>query len=157
VVSNSNRRHILYKPAFYTVEGYITDTGLACAAQAISSPMAIGGHPLWGALFETAVVAEVRKQCSFLSPKPKMYHWRTYGGAEVDIIIEHDGRFYPIEAKAGSNPSRRDTSGIFAFRQRYPDMVVEKGLILAPVERAIPLSENDYAVPWDLRATPKIT
>ena len=28
-----------------------------------------------------------------------MYHWRTYGGAEVDIIIEYDGRFYPIEVK----------------------------------------------------------
>jgi uncharacterized protein len=133
-------------------KGYISDTGLACAAQAISSPMAIGGHPLWGALFETAVVAEIRKQCSFMSPKPNMYHWRTYAGAEVDIIIEYDGRVYPIEAKAGTNPGRRDTSGISAFRQRYSNMVVEKGLVLAPVERVIPLSENDYAVPWDTSA-----
>jgi uncharacterized protein len=130
-------------------KGYISDTGLACAAQAISSPMAIGGHPLWGALFETAVVAEIRKQCSFMSPKPKMYHWRTYAGAEVDIILEYDGRIYPIEAKAATNPSRRDTSGISAFRHRYPEMVVGKGLVLAPVERIIPLSETDYAVPWD--------
>lgn len=132
-------------------KGYISDTGLACAAQAISSPTAIGGHPLWGALFETAVVAEVRKQCSILSPKPKMYHWRAYGGAEVDIILELDGRYYPIEVKAKSHPSRRDTSGIAAFRQRYPDMAVEKGLVLAPVERITQLSDNDYAVPWDVK------
>jgi uncharacterized protein len=131
-------------------KGYIADTGLACAAQAISSPMAIAGHPLWGALFETAVVAEVRKQCSFMSPSPRMYHWRTYGGAEVDIIIEYDGRFYPIEIKARSNPGRGDTSGISAFRRQYPEIPIEKGLVLAPVERPIPISESDYAVPWDV-------
>ncbi|MBN1905666.1 MAG: ATP-binding protein [Deltaproteobacteria bacterium] len=132
-------------------KGYISDTGLACAAQAISSPTAIGGHPLWGALFETAVVAEIRKQCSFMSPRPMMYHWRTYSGAEVDIIIEYNGRFYPIEIKAKSNPSRGDTSGITAFRKQYPDMQVEKGIVLAPVERPIPISENDYALPWDIK------
>ncbi|MBN2134829.1 MAG: ATP-binding protein [Acidobacteria bacterium] len=132
-------------------KGYISDTGLACSVQAISSPMAIAGHPLWGALFETAAVAEVRKQCSFMSPRPRMYHWRTYGGAEVDIIIEYDGRFYPIEIKAKSNPSRGDTSGISAFRQQYPDIPVERGLVLAPIERPNRISEKDYAVPWDIK------
>jgi len=132
-------------------KGYIADTGMACAAQAISSPAAIGGHPLWGALFETAVVAEIRKQCLLLSPTPNLYHWRAYGGAEVDIIIEYNGRLFPVEVKAGTNPSRRDTTGISAFRKRYPDMTVEKGLVLAPVESCYPLSESDYAVPWDWR------
>ena len=132
-------------------KGYISDTGLACAAQAISSPMAIAGHPLWGALFETAAVAEVRKQCSFLSPRPRMYHWRAYGGAEVDIIIEYNGRFYPIEIKAKSNPTRGDTSGISAFRRQYQDIPIERGLVLAPVERPIPISENDYTIPWDVK------
>jgi predicted AAA+ superfamily ATPase len=131
-------------------KGYISDTGLACATQAISSPMAIGGHPLWGALFETAAVSEVRKQCSFMSPAPRVYHWRTYGGAEVDIIIEYDGRFFPVEVKAATNPSRRDTTGISAFRHQYSDLPVEKGMVLAPVEKPFPLSENDYAVPWDI-------
>lgn len=132
-------------------KGYIVDTGLACAAQAISNPFAIGGHPLWGALFETAVVAEVRKQCGCLSPSPKMYHWRTYAGAEVDMIIEYDGRLYPIEVKATSRPRRRDISGITAFRKQHANMTVATGLVLAPLDRVIPLSENDYAVPWDIR------
>ena len=132
-------------------KGYISDTGLACAAQAISSPAAIGGHPLWGALFETAVVSEIRKQCGYLSPSPKMYHWRTYAGAEVDMILEYDGRLYPIEVKASTRPGRRDISGITAFRNRHPSVAVAPGLVLAPLDRCIPLSENDYAVPWDIR------
>lgn len=131
-------------------KGYIADTGLACIAQAISSPASIGGHPLWGALFETAAVAEIRKQCSFLSPSPQMYHWRSYSGAEVDVILEYNGRYYPIEIKARTNPGRRDTSGISAFRAGQPNLLIEKGLILAPVERELQISENDFSLPWDI-------
>ena len=79
-----------------------------------------------------------------------MYHWRAYTGTEVDIIIECNGRFYPIEIKAGSNPSRRDTSGITAFRKRHGKLNIAKGLVLAPIERPLQLSENDYALPWDV-------
>lgn len=131
-------------------KGYIADTGLACAAQAISTPQTIGGHPLWGHLFETACVAEIRKQCSFMSPRPQLYHWRAYSGAEVDIILEYDGRLFPVEIKASSRPSRRDTMGIQAFRKRYPRLHVTEGLVLAPIEQGLQLSENDYALPWNL-------
>ena len=69
----------------------------------------------------------------------------------MDIILEYDGRYYPIEIKAKSKPGRGDTSGISAFRKQYPDIPVEKGMVLAPVERPIPISENDYAIPWDIK------
>lgn len=131
-------------------KGYIADTGLACSTQAISSPKAIGGHPLWGALFETAVAAELRKQTAFLSPMPNFYHWRAYSGAEVDIILEYNGIFHPIEIKAKTNPSRRDTMGISAFRKKYSQLKIAKGLVIAPCSGIIQLSEYDHAVPWDL-------
>ena len=131
-------------------KGYIADTGLACSTQAISTPKTIGGHPLWGAIFETAVVAELKKQATFLSPTPNFYHWRAYSGAEIDIIIEYDGILYPIEIKAKTNPSRRDTSGISAFRKRYSHINISKGLVIAPCAGIIQVSEHDYAVPWDL-------
>ncbi len=131
-------------------KGYIADTGFACHAQAISTPGAIGGHPLRGALFETAVVAEIRKQCATLSPPPIPYHWRTNGGAEVDLILERDSVFYPIEIKSKSNPGRRDTTGITAFRKTYPALRIEKGLVIAPTQTVRRISDHDYAIPWDL-------
>ena len=131
-------------------KGYIADTGLACLTQAISAPKAIGGHPLWGAIFETAVAAELRKQTAFLSPTPNFYHWRAHSGAEVDMVLEYNGNFYPIEVKAKTNPSRRDTTGISAFRKRYPELNIARGLVVAPCSTVIQLSENDYATPWDL-------
>jgi uncharacterized protein len=131
-------------------KGYIADTGLACTSQAISTPSAIGSHPNLGALFETAVVGEIKKQISILSPRPNLYHWRSHGGGEVDLILERDAVYYPIEIKAKSNPSRKDTTGISSFRKTYPDLKIEKGLVLCPVDKILQLSELDYAVPWDI-------
>jgi predicted AAA+ superfamily ATPase len=142
--SNNAVKRISNKP-----KGFALDTGLVCSAQAISSPNAVASHPLWGAIFETAAVSEIVKQCSVLNPTPNIYHWKTHRGAEVDIILERDGVFYPIEIKASARPSRKDISGIQAFRKTYPNIKVEKGLVIAPTEKFIQISENDYAIPWD--------
>ena len=131
-------------------KGYLADTGMTCHAQLLSSPEALGGHPMLGALFETAVVAEIRKQGSAMPTPPQMYHWRTNGGAEVDLLLERDGRFYPIEIKLGSVPSRRDTTGIGAFRKTYPRLRIEPGLVIAPTMEVLQVSEQDWAIPWDL-------
>ena len=131
-------------------KGYLADTGLACHAQTLSSPAALGGHPLLGPLFETAVVAEIRKHAAAMATPPRLHHWRTSGGAEVDLLLERDGFFYPIEVKAASNPTRRDTTGITAFRKTYPRLRVGKGLVIAPTAKILQLSENDWAIPWDL-------
>jgi uncharacterized protein len=131
-------------------KGYFADTGLACSAQAISSPTTLGGHPLWGSLFETYVAAELRKQMVLLSPPPRLHHWRSTGGAEVDFLLERDGMFFPIEVKAKSRPSRTDISGIRAFRQAHPHLKIAKGLVVAPTESIEQLSEDDYSLPWDI-------
>lgn len=130
-------------------KGYITDTGFACALQMLSTQKSLGGHPLTGALFETAVVGEIRKLCSKLATPPRMYHWRSHGGAEVDLILERDGIFYPIEVKMTSNPSRDDTKSITACRMTYPRLNMSPGLVICPTENFYKISENDYALPWD--------
>jgi predicted AAA+ superfamily ATPase len=129
-------------------KGYISDTGLACAGLAISSPRALGGHPALGALFETAVVQEIRKQCCRMVSPPNLYHWRSHGGAEVDVILERDGRLFPIEIKAKSDPNRNDARGIGAFRKTYPDRPTAPGLILAPCASIRQISEDTWGLPW---------
>jgi predicted AAA+ superfamily ATPase len=135
-------------------KGYVADTGFACHALAISTPNAVASHPARGALFETAVYAEIRKAVSLMSPRPVVHHWRTGAGAEVDLLLERDGTFFPIEVKAASRPSRGDTTGITAFRKTYPKLRVARGLVVAPCETMAPLSENDWAMPWDAVLAP---
>ncbi len=130
-------------------KGYMADTGLVCALQMISSPRTLAGHPMTGALFETAVVGEMRKHCRQLSVPPAMYHWRSHSGPEVDLILERDGILFPIEIKLTAHPCRKDTSGITAFRKTYPQQRVAPGLVIAPCERFERISDHDYSLPWD--------
>ena len=129
-------------------KGYIADTGLACMLNMISSHNALGGHPMTGALFETAVVGEIRKLSNTLLPLG-MYHWRSHGASEVDLILEQNGVLFPIEIKLTSNPTKKDVKGITAFRKTYPDLKIAPGLIICPCEKVVKISENDYALPWD--------
>ena len=130
-------------------KGYLSDTGLACSLQKISAASTLSGHPMTGALFETAVAGEIRKLSATLPTPPNIYHWRSHSGAEVDLLLERDGIFYPMEVKLSSRPSRQDTRGIASFRANYPQLKIAPGLVIAPVERVEQLSENDYCVPWD--------
>lgn len=133
-------------------KGYFTDTGQVCFSQAITTPHAIASHPLQGALFETAVVNEIRKQLLFLNTPCNLYHYRSHGGAECDLILEQNGTYYPIEIKAKSRPSKADTRGIQAFRKQYTELNVAKGLVLCLTETPYPLTETELALPWNFSA-----
>lgn len=131
-------------------KGYVSDTGSICALQSIMNPTGLGGHPLWGPIFETAVVSEIRKQAEVMGTKPNFYHWRGYSGAEVDLILEWNGCFYPIEVKGTTHPSRNDTRGISAFRESYPALKIASGLVICNCASMFALNDGDYAMPWNL-------
>ncbi len=131
-------------------KGFIADTGLACFSQVISTPEAILSHPLWGALFETLVFGEIKKQTALFPTPPAMYHWRSNGGAEVDILLEWNGRFFPIEVKSKSHPEKRDARGLKAFRSTYPHLDIAKGLIISASDTVYPLDEETLVVPWNV-------
>ena len=131
-------------------KGYFADTGLACHLARITSPDALGGHPMVGSLFETAVVSEIRKLMAPLSRKAAFYHWRIHSGSEVDLILERDGTLYPLEIKLASRPSRKDTRGIQALRENYPGQKIAPGLVIAPAEGLEQLGKNEYTIPWNI-------
>lgn len=132
-------------------KGYIADTGLACSLQMISTPKGLAGHPMTGALFESAVVAEIRKLAATLATPPNLHHWRSQSKDEVDLLLERDGRVYPIEIKLTTKPSTSDTRGIAAMRRAYPKLDIAPGLIICPTDSPLRLNETDYALPWDSR------
>lgn len=129
-------------------KGYFTDTGFMCYLQRISSAAAIGSHPLKGRLFETSVVMEIIKIIQAWPLKPNLYHFRSYAGAEVDLIMELNGRLFPVEIKAKSNPDRNDARGIGAFRKCFSNEDIGPGLLISSIEEPRRLSEDLVAVPW---------
>ncbi len=129
-------------------KGFFTDTGFACFLQKISTPEVIGSHPMQGRLFETFVCMEIIKRLQQLPLVPALYHFRSYSGAEVDLILEINGTLFPIEIKAKSNPNRKDVRGFAALRDCFPNERIHDGLLICSVEEPCRLSENVLAVPW---------
>jgi hypothetical protein len=130
-------------------KGHLSDTGLACHLAQLTSPRALGGHPLLGSLFETAVAHEIRKQAASLPGGGAFHHWRSAGGAEVDLLFERDGIFFPFEIKLTAHPTRRHAAGLTAFRQAYPHLQVGKGAILCATERSFWITEDVAALRWN--------
>ena len=131
-------------------KGYLVDTGMACHHAAMSSPQALASHPLFGALFETAMVCELRKTLSLIAGSANLYHWRASTGAEVDCIIERDGWLHPVEIKLTAQPTRKHTLGLQAFRKAHPDQRIGHGLMLCATDQPRWISEEVLALPWNL-------
>lgn len=130
-------------------KGYLRDTGVACWLQRVSSPDALAASPLLGALFETSVVNAVHAQFVTVNTPPQAYHWRTGAGAEVDLVLERDGKLYPIEVKCKTHLAREDTRGLRAFRETYPRAQIMRGLILYAGPECRRVDENTTALPWN--------
>jgi uncharacterized protein len=128
---------------------YFMETGLACNLLSLSSPRALGSYPNLGSLFESMVVGELRKQCAALALAPRFWHWRSNGGAEVDVVLEYDNCLYPIEIKLNSQPGKADASGLNALRLSYPQKKVAPGLIIAPCRSSYPVRDDAWVIPWD--------
>lgn len=128
-------------------KGYFSDTGLVCYLQNILTPEALLSNPIWGAIFETFAVNQILKQLSRFSSTPTLYHWRTAGGAEVDVIIEMNGRLFPIEIKAKTNLSGHDTKSLRVFINTYKEKC-SQGIIFYAGKEIYKAAENIWAIPW---------
>lgn len=80
---------------------YFVDTGVLCALLGIRSPEDLSLHPLRGAIFESFVVSELRKQFLHAGENAPLWFWRDRAGHEVDALVDLGVRRLPVEAKLG--------------------------------------------------------
>ena len=85
---------------------YFMDTGLACYLSLWNNPRTLENSAMAGAMFETYVVSEIIKQYSNQGINTKNYlsYYRDNNGSEIDLIITHNDKIYPIEIKKSSDP-----------------------------------------------------
>jgi len=67
---------------------YWNDTGLLCYLLGLNRAEDLRVHPLRGAIFETFVVAELRKLYLHHGRRPQIYFFRDSNGREVDVILD---------------------------------------------------------------------
>lgn len=93
---------------------YFADTGLVCWLMGIETAEQLHLNPQYGAIFETAIVCELRKRVLNSGELPRLYYWRDNSKLEIDLIQEKSDGPHPIEVKSGmtyrsewSKPMRR--------------------------------------------------
>ncbi len=115
---------------------YFYDTGVACSLLGIRSEDDLQLHFARGALFENLIITEILK--SFLNQgiRPDMYFWRDHAGHEIDLLIDHGGRLYPIEIKASQTFGSDDLKGLHYFNEIAKGRVGEAYLIYGGEQNA---------------------
>lgn len=127
---------------------HVTDSGLAASLLGVdAAALARPGHPALGALVETFVVGEIRRQATWAETPVTLHHFRDHTGPEVDVVLEAaDGRVAGIEVKASSSVASRDARGLELLRDRLGDAFAH-GVVLHLGESALPIGDRCTALP----------
>lgn len=133
---------------------FLNDTGLASGLLAVDAARLGADGVLSGPLLETFVMAELTKQSGWSRTRPRMHHFRTQAGLEVDIVLEDaQGRCVGIEVKAGT-AATGDLRGLKALAEAIGDRFV-RGVVLHMGSETVPFARNMHALPinalWQLK------
>ena len=96
--------------------------------------------------YENFVLMELIKQISWSETKPRLYHFRTENGEEVDIVLEaRDGRIVGIECKANSL-ARGASRGLQTLKE-LTGKKFHRGIVLYVGSHIIGIDKDIEAVP----------
>lgn len=121
----------------------LNDVGLAAHELGADFHRLSGDRNLLGGLFETFAINEIRKQASWSRARPRLFHYRSQGGAEIDLILERaDGVRVALEIKVASSVQSGD---LRALRELTADKRanISRAVVLYTGNRALHL--NDVA------------
>ena len=128
---------------------YLNDTGLATALMGQSDEKALRDSHLLGPMLENFVVAELRKQVTWSTIEPDLFHFRTLAGQEVDVVLESpSGDLVGIEIKASASVNATDFKGLRVFAEETGKRF-RCGVLLYQGHEIVPFGKNLHAVPLE--------
>ena len=127
---------------------YVADTALATFLTGFHTREVVLNGPMSGALMETTVVMEWVKAFRHRGELSSLYYWRSRDGLELDLLIERNGKLYPLEVKVSSTV----IPGMAAALKKWLMLSGsgKRGVILANIPETISLSPGITASPWSL-------
>jgi len=139
--SGSLRKHVLSTPRFL-----FFDVGVRHAAAGLPiSRATVRANP--GPVFEQWVGIELWKRLQYLG-RGGLSYLRTKAGAEVDWIVQEDGRLVPIEVKWTERPDRTDARHLLAFLAEQGFHRAPMGYVVCRCARPLEIAPRVTAIPW---------
>lgn len=124
---------------------YFLDTGLATHLVKWKTPETLMNGAMAGAFFETFVVSEIIKSHLYRGQEPPIYYLRDKQGHEVDIVMEKNGKIYPIEIKMGININKEDIKNIEYYRKKLT--AIDKGAVITLGKEKYTFDRNNMVIP----------
>ena len=119
---------------------HFLDTGLCAFLMGMSTLEDLYASPLTGALWETAVFCELRRQLSF-SQRWQLYYWRDRT-KEADFLFHNAGRLKIADAKWSEHPT--NAGKLEKVRNELPDQT--ESVLFCRTSAAYPVTANVKAI-----------
>ncbi|MFA5042802.1 MAG: ATP-binding protein [Kiritimatiellia bacterium] len=117
---------------------YLRDSGLLHAFLNIGSMAALQAHPKYGASWEGFALEQVLdRACAFSA-----YFWSTRQGAELDLLLERDGRRVGVEFKCSDAPTLTKSMHV-----ALQDLKLDRLLVVYPGTESYPIHPKAAAMP----------
>jgi len=125
----------------------VNDTGLLTHLLGADAERLRADPSLGGGILENFVALELLKQRGWSKLRPALHHFRTHGGAEVDVVLEdRAGRIVGIEVKASASVDSGHFKGLKALAEAAGERFV-RGFVVYCGSAAIPFASNLLALP----------
>lgn len=127
---------------------YFYDSGIVCYLTRWSSPETAMEGAMSDALLENYTVAEIIKTYQNAGQEPFLYYYRDKDAREIDLILERDGKLFPIEIKKMASPPKKLTK-VFDLIDKSP-LQRGTGAILCMADQLGAFDQNNLIVPISL-------
>ena len=126
---------------------HVGDTGVACALLGMDAAALDRDRTLMGAMLETFVLQELRREASGRPEPTGFFHFRDRDDFEVDIVLERgQGTVAGVEVKAAASVTERDYRGLRKLREAAGKRFAA-GVVLYDGSATIRVDDGLYAVP----------
>lgn len=128
----------------------LADSGLLCHLLRNDSPRLESDPAAFGVALESFVGMELVKGAELSAADPRVFHYRTLKGVEVDFAVEAaDGRVAGVEVKAGQTVEASDFRRFDQLREALGERFA-RGVVLHTGDRVVPFGERLAAWPLGL-------
>lgn len=125
---------------------YINDAGLLCFLLGVSSTSDLLASPFAGAIWETLVCGELRRQIRFGARPGQLFYLRDRT-KEVDFIIHRGGRFELYDAKWAEQPGVGALRSIERVSEELGKQNVIRRALICRASNAYPMGDGALALP----------
>lgn len=116
---------------------YVRDAGLLHRLLGIDDRTALLSHPKLGASWEGFILEQLLARID----TSDAWFWGTHGGAEIDLVLQHDGQWVGVEIKRTDAPSMTRS-----IRNAIDDLGLARVVVVHAGSRRFPLAPNVAAI-----------